>query len=103
VSWLGTADQDPHDHSRGVKRCLACHPKTKRTGYRVDLWQHELGFYMEYTAHKQPVDLYMARALAQGLIRQGQGCRIMKVPEELVVEEHAVTVSTRKAYKDNLF
>lgn len=55
--------------------------------WRVDLWQHQVGFFMEYTSLKTPVDREMAESLAQGLVRQGAGCRIVRVPDEQVVVE----------------
>jgi len=57
----------------------------KPEGYRVDL-RLNLGSWVEYTSKKRPVTLEMAQSLAEHLRRGGSGGRIMKVPEETVVE-----------------
>jgi hypothetical protein len=77
MSWLNTTDDSTHGSSE---------PK-RGSGYRVDLYQHQFKFWMEYTHRTKPVTLEMAQALARGLTRQGQGCRIVELPSQNVVEE----------------
>lgn len=71
MSWLGTTD-DPTNAK----------PELKNSGFRVDLWQHQFGFYLEYTHRTKPVTRAMAQSLADGLTRQGMGCRIVELPSQ---------------------
>lgn len=78
MSWLGTTD-DPTNAK----------PELKGSGFRVDLYQQQYGFYMEYTHRTKPVTREMAEGLAEGLKRQGAGGRILALPSGEIVEEWA--------------
>jgi hypothetical protein len=74
MSWLSTSDNPANGQTE---------PKGR---YRVDLYQHQFDFWMEYTHLKRPVTLEMAEALAWGIVRQGCAARIVEVASKRMAE-----------------
>lgn len=55
--------------------------------YRVDIKLNETGDFVEYAGRKNPLSFEMAKSLSIYLKRQKSSGRLVKVPEERVIDQ----------------